>query len=276
MNENSVGPVWIGDRLVDNDQGTIPLTDRSYLSGHGVFEAIEISEGRPFALAEHLDRLERSAHSVGLGVPPRPLIEGAIASLWSRLEDLHPRAFAHAVARVTLSDDGPDHPPRLVVTWRPWPDRSQPAKVTTSRWRRNERGALAGVKSTSYGENLVALADARAQGADEAILLNTLDELCEATMSNVFVVIAGKLLTPPTSSGLLAGVTRGLLLSAGVGREETIGRARLEDITEAFLTSTTRHVQPITEWDGRRLATDGVRTLAARTAWTDLRQGFNR
>ena len=123
---------------------------------------------------------------------------------------------------------------------------------------RNENGALVGVKSTSYGENVVAMTHAKERGAGEAILLNTKGELCEGTGTNVFVLDEDGLVTPPLESGCLAGVTRGLVLELcekeGIPvREETVPLKRLRRTSDAFLTSMTRVVQPISSVDGMGL-----------------------
>ena len=120
-------------------------------------------------------------------------------------------------------------------------------------WPRNERSALAGVKSTSYAENVVALEWARQRGAGEALLANTAGNLCEGTGSNVFALLGGRLVTPPLSSGCLAGVVRSLLVEGGLASEEDIPVRALADVEEAFLTSSTREVQPIDRLDGRPL-----------------------
>jgi branched-chain amino acid aminotransferase len=123
------------------------------------------------------------------------------------------------------------------------------ADVVVVPWTRNERSAVAGLKTTSYAENVVALARAHEHGASEALLANTRDELCEGTGSNVVVVLDGATVTPPLDSGCLAGITRELLLEwargEGVAIEErAIGMAELARAQEVLLTSSTRHVQP--------------------------------
>ncbi|MFC7502105.1 aminotransferase class IV, partial [Nocardioides sp. GCM10030258] len=115
--------------------------------------------------------------------------------------------------------------------------------VITVPWPRNERGALAGLKTTSYAENVVALEAARAKGATEAIFANLAGNLCEGTGTNVFYVVDGELRTPTLASGCLAGVTRDLVLEWFGGREvdEPLTVAAAAD--EIFLVSTTRDVQ---------------------------------
>ena len=132
----------------------------------------------------------------------------------------------------------------------PWPPT---VDVVMAPWPRNERSATAGLKTISYADNVVALAHARARGAGEAVFPNSAGRLCEGTGTNIFVAIGGRLLTPPLSSGCLAGVTRELLLEAGVAGEEDLEASALARADEAFLTSSTREVHPIRLVDGRPL-----------------------
>ena len=126
--------------------------------------------------------------------------------------------------------------------------------VTTVPWPRNEHGALSGLKTTSYGENVRALAYAAERGGNEAIFANTAGNLCEGTGSNVFVVSGGQLLTPPLTAGCLAGVTRALVIEWAGAVEQDMPLSALAEADEAFLTGTTRDVQPIRCVDGQTLA----------------------
>ena len=151
--------------------------------------------------------------------------------------------------------------------------------VSVVPYSRNENGALAGVKTTSYGENVVALAAARAKGAGEAMFANTKGELCEGTGSNVFLVSEGLLVTPPLESGCLAGVTRALVIELcekeGLEvREKELPVSALARATEAFLTSTTREVQAIRAVDGVVLPdAPGEVTFRLRSAFRALAEG---
>jgi branched-chain amino acid aminotransferase len=118
---------------------------------------------------------------------------------------------------------------------------------------------------------VVALAWARARGADEAVFANTAGNLCEGTGSNVFVVVEGACVTPPLAAGCLAGVTRALVLEAGAAVEGDVPLAAFLGAGEAFLTSTTRDVQPLAEIDGRPLpVVNGPATRAAAAAFSAL------
>lgn len=125
--------------------------------------------------------------------------------------------------------------------------------MITVPWTRNERGALTGFKTTSYAENVVALARAHERAASEALFPNTVGRLCEGTGSNVFVVLDGEIHTPPLSSGCLPGITRALTVEWTGARETELPQDVLERADEIFLTSTLRDVQAVHRVDGREL-----------------------
>jgi branched-chain amino acid aminotransferase len=137
-------------------------------------------------------------------------------------------------------------------------------------WPRNERSAVAGIKTTSYAENVVALAYAKERGCTEAIFATSTGLLCEGTGSNVFVVVGGRLITPPLSSGCLAGVTRDLVLEVTGAAEEDIPMAMFESADEVLLTSTGRDVQPVHRVDDRSIEVPGPLTAAAAAAFAAL------
>ncbi len=163
--------------------------------------------------------------------------------------------------------------PTMIVAAAPMQVRTLPTDVLVVPFTRNERGALVGLKTTSYAENVVALAAAIAVECSEAILANTRGELCEGTGSNVVVGLDGRLVTPPLASGCLAGVTRALMIDAAAAAGEPIVEAAvqmsdLERVSEAFLLSTGRHVQPIRRFGDRVLpACPGPLTQRAATVW---------
>ncbi len=156
-----------------------------------------------------------------------------------------------------------DEPPTAFILAFPIEPASSSVDVVIAPWTRNEHGAVAGLKTISYAANVRALAYARERGAGEAIFGNTRGNLCEATGSNVFLVRANVLLTPPAEAGCLLGVTRVLVLElasdigvAAAERDITIDS--LTDCEEAFLSSTTREVQPIARVDGVPLPSVGA------------------
>jgi branched-chain amino acid aminotransferase len=166
------------------------------------------------------------------------------------------------------SDRGSGGPTTIVIAGeqKPFPETASVAVVP---WPRNEHGVLTGLKTTSYADNVIALAHAKERGADEAIFGNLAGNLCEGTGSNIFVVVDGRLITPTLASGCLAGVTRALVLEWTGAEEADLPLSALADVEEAFLTSTTRDVQPITRIDGRELPV-GPLTREAREVFSAL------
>lgn len=258
---------WIdGELLADPEAAAISVTDHGFTVGDGVFEALKVVEGRPFALEAHLERLERSAHGLGLEPPALDAVRRGIGAV------LGQERLALGRLRITLTA-GPaplgsgrgGHRPTLVVVAVPIDPTPDTTSIVTVPWPRNERSAIVGLKTTSYAENVVALAYAQAHGGQEAIFANLAGHLCEGTGSNVFYVVDGELRTPTLASGCLAGVTRALVLDWCGGREVDEPIAVAESADEVFLVSTTRDVQAVTTWGDRTIPVGPITEKAAAT-----------
>ncbi|MDA8038859.1 MAG: aminotransferase class IV [Actinomycetota bacterium] len=265
--------VYLNGELVEEDDAVVSVFDHGLVTGDGVFESILVEDGSPFALAEHLARLEQSAALIGLQAPPRPELERGVGLVAAQSKTHRAKVRLTVTGGVgPLASNRQDAPPTVIVALSPLGDEpAGPASVVVVPWPRSERSALVGAKTISYAENVVALAWAEAHGADEALFLNLAGNLCEGTGSNIFVALGGRLLTPPLSAGCLAGVTRALLLEASAAEEGDIPSASLGEVSEAFLTSTTRGVQPISIFDGRSLGElPGPLTESAGTAFEKL------
>jgi branched-chain amino acid aminotransferase len=268
--------VWIDGQLVEPSEAVVSIFDHGFTVGDGVFETMKVVDGRAFALTRHLDRLHRSATGLGLSVP---LSHDKLRAVVD--ETMQAAGPGAGRVRLTLTG-GPaplgsgrgDRGPTLVVaagaleSWEP------DTVAVTVPWPRNERSAVAGLKTTSYAENVVALAEAAKLGATEAIFGNLAGNLCEGTGSNVFVQIGGRLVTPPLLSGCLAGVTRALLLEEFPGAEEDdLPLSALDEADEVLLTSSTRDVQPLRSMDGRSLpGAEGTVARQAVAAIDDLQR----
>jgi branched-chain amino acid aminotransferase len=243
--------IWFDGRLYnDPRQATIASTDHGLLVGDGVFETLKVTEQGAFAIRRHLNRMSRSADALGLPPPEHPLIREAIAAV------LENRDFALGKLRITytggrgpLGSEAAYGPPTLMVALAPANAAPPLTSIVTAPWRRNEHGALTGVKSTSYAENVRSLRYAAERSCSEAIFLNTAGHVCEGTGTNIFLVFGDTILTPPLSSGPLAGVTRELIMewSRVEERELTLEEAKQAD--EVFLTSSMRDIQGVERWD---------------------------
>ena len=242
---------WIDGRLLtDPTEAAISVTDHGFTVGDGVFEAVKVVEGQPFALDLHLARLARSA--AGLGLPEideKEVRRGVEAVVTAQDLPLGRIRITYTAGPAPLGSGRGDQPPTLVVVAAPMQPAPATTAVATVPWPRNERGALAGLKTTSYAENVLALAEAKRRDATEAIFANLAGHLCECTGSNVFYVVDGELRTPTLGSGCLAGVTRRLILDWYGGREVDEPIEVIAEASEVFLASTTRDVQAVHRWD---------------------------
>lgn len=272
--------IWLNGHLTSTMEARLSPFDHGFLVGDGVFETLVARNGKPFTPTRHWRRLVASCNSMNITPPPFEVYLKAIQDV---MEGNH---LPDARVRVTLtSGNGPlgsdrgDSPVTMTVAatpLKPWPPTETAVTVP---WTRNERGALAGIKSTSYADNVRALARAHTNGAGEAIFGNTRDELCEGTGTNIFVVVNGRVQTPPLSSGCLAGVTRALTLeacaAAGMAVDEmALPIHILETCDEAFLTSSTRDVHPLARIDLREMpSTAGVITQQVAQAFRAYVEG---
>jgi branched-chain amino acid aminotransferase len=270
---------WVNGDLVPAERATASARDHGLVVGDGVFEAVKVVQGETFALHRHLERMTRSAAGMGLsGFDPAAVRAAAHAVIGANRELL---TSDYDLLRITFTagpgvlgsgrlDPGASTP-TLILGLTPGHDPDPEVGVITVPYRRNEVGALTGLKTTSYGENVLALSQAHAAGASEAVFANTRGELCEGTGTNVFVVRDGELLTPPLSSGCLAGITRALVLEWIGAREVDLPYDALVDSDEVFLTSSARDVQPVVAVDGRPVGggAPGPVTRAAQAAFAE-------
>ncbi|MFE0691546.1 aminotransferase class IV [Streptomyces xiamenensis] len=267
--------IWLDGELRDADSAKVSVFDHGLTVGDGVFETLKTEHGRPFAMSRHLDRLAASAAGLGLPEPDRDEVRRACRAV---LDNSEPAPFGRLRITYTggtspLGSDRGDAPPTLLIAHAETARRPASTAVITVPWTRNERGALAGLKSTSYAENVIALARAHQQAASEALFANTTGALCEGTGTNVFVVLDGELHTPPLASGCLAGITRALVVEWAGAKETELPMDVLRRADEVFLTSSTRDVQAVRRVDDRELpgapgpvTAEALRVFQARSA----------
>jgi branched-chain amino acid aminotransferase len=265
--------VWVNGQL-RGSEASLSALDHGVTVGDGAFETLKIVDGRPFATSRHARRLDRSLTGLGLPTADHDVIAAGTKVV---LEAGDPIPFGRLRYTVTAGV-GPLGSDRIatdssgltyVVTAGEQARPPVSAAVVVVPWTRNERAATAGLKTTSYADNVVALAYAKERGAAEAIFGNTRGELCEGTGSNVFAVVDGIVVTPPVDSGALAGITRELVLEwcreDGLTVEErALPLDVLRTADEVFITSTTRDVLAVHAVDDRRLEPGPVTARAAK------------
>ncbi len=254
--------VYLNGTLIPRNQAVISVMDYGFLYGYGLFETVRAYRGQVFLLDRHLERLSRSAET--LGIPfERTTIKGAVT------DTIRANHLSEARVRITLSigEGGltPDpavhgKPTVLVtaVTYQPYPERiyQQGFRAIVSAIRRNSQSPLSRLKSANYLESLLAKQEAKKAGVDEALLLNEKSLLTEASMSNIFLVKDGRLQTPEETSGILPGITRAVVLELAsrldiVASEQDIRLAGVFTAEEAFLTNSLMEIMPLTEVDGQ-------------------------
>jgi branched-chain amino acid aminotransferase len=252
--------IWLNGQLVDAGTARIDPSDRGLLLGDGLFETMRAADGRVPLLARHLARLRAAAGLLELPVPAGDAaIEAACASL------LRANGLGEAALRLTLTrGPGPrgllpplQSMPTLLLAAFPLPAAPPAARACIAHLtRRNEHSPLSRLKTLGYLDNLLALKEARAGGADEALLLNTAGRLACAATASLFVIEGTCLLTPPLAEGVLPGITRALVIehAAGLGlacRERPLLQADLARADGAFLTSSLAGLRPLLAVDGQ-------------------------
>jgi branched-chain amino acid aminotransferase len=235
-------------------ESVIPLPDDGLYRGDGVFEVIRLYSGRPFSLAEHLDRLERSAAVIELPVD-RDSVERELQALLDAFgtDDGQVRiVLTRGRRRVLLTEELPNQGATIRL-----------ATVTYS-----PSVILTGVKSISYAANMQATRLAKGRGADEAVLVTPEGVVLEAPTSTIFWSSPlGGLRTPSIDSGILESITRAHIIRELHVEEGSFPIADLLGASEAFLASTTREVQPVAAIDGQELDAPGPLTQEAAEAF---------
>jgi len=252
--------VWLNDELVDADKAMVSIFDHGFTVGDGAFETLKVVNGQPVAITRHIKRLIHSLNTIGIELNSEDILIKAVNEVIlanKSLGDVMRMRITYTSGVGPLGSDRTKDNFTLVVAVSPesvWPDTAIVATVTDPR---NDKSMLAGSKTTSYAQNAALLSVARKLGAHEAIMPNTKGELCEGTGSNIFVVKDGQVMTPPLSGGCLGGITRALVIKWFDVKEVDLPMSVLREVDEAFLTSSTRDIQPISKIDDRLLNAPG-------------------
>ena len=250
----------------------IPEDDRGLLLGDGLFETLLAEDGQLHDVDRHLARLGRGCAVLGLEPPERA------AALQLAKDALEGSGLAkgRAAVRLTLTggsgrglDRPPGSPQRLLASASPALRPEGPARLATVEVRRNEGSPVSRLKTLSYLDNVLARGQARAAGADEALMLNNRGEVACAAAANLFWIRSGRLFTPALECGVLDGVMRGRVIQAALGAgveiaEVRAGRAELDDAEGLFLTNSLIGVRPVSHLDGREVPGSDVTATLAR------------
>lgn len=250
---------------------TIPADDRGFTLGHGLFETLLADHGRLVFFDEHVARLQRACPALAL---PSPSADGLRAVAEDALAEAGLQS-ARAAVRLSWSAgsggrglDAPHEPsPGLIASASPAPEPGRPVALALAHVRRNESSPTARLKTLSYVDNVVARAEARSKGADEALMLNLKGQLACAAAANLFWTRGLRLYTPALECGVLDGVIRARVIAAaqarGVGVQEVVARKFvLLRAGAVFLTNSLIGAAPVTSLDGTALGGDPPDWLA--------------
>ena len=232
------------------EETRIPVTDEGLTRGDGAFEVMRLYGGRPFALAEHVARLERTCAGLRL--------EFDVGALRSEIDALLGAAGpVDALLRVVLTRGG-----RRILTVEPLPARPPVARVATVTYAPTR--VLDGLKTLSYAGNMLAGRLARERGFDEALLVTPHGRVLEGPTWSFFWVAGGRLYTPPLDDRILASITREYLLEECEAEERPCTLDDVAAAEEAFIASTVREAMPIAVVDDIELpAAPGPVTIEA-------------
>ncbi|HEU4564760.1 MAG TPA: aminotransferase class IV [Gemmatimonadaceae bacterium] len=251
--------LWVNGREVDPAAPHLSPLDRGFTLADGLFETMRAHDGAIFRLRAHLDRLRAGASALRIPLPDD--LDATIAAALRRAAEA---GHHDAAVRLTVSRGAgahgvaqPEEPrPTIVLAVQPAPGFPRAIyaagiAVAIASGRRNEHAMTAGLKTLAYTDMVMAMAEARARGAEDALFLDTEGHLSEGSSSNLFLVLGKALATPPLSCGALPGITRAAVLECArdLGlrvTERALVRRELRAAKEAFLTSSLRGIAPVT------------------------------
>jgi len=255
--------VYIDGRFLPKGEAKVSVYDHGLLYGDGIFEGIRVYNGRVFKLDEHIKRLYESAKSIELSVPmSEEVMKKTILETIRRngLKDAYVRlVVTRGVGDLGLDPRKCPTPSIIVIADRIdlWKEKS--LKAITASTRRNAATALNPmIKSLNYLNNILAKLEANRANVSEAIMLNQRGLVCEGTGDNIFIVKDGVLATPPPSSNILVGITRGVIMDLAAkeglkAEERDVTIHELYNADEALLAGTAVEVRPLVEVDGRKI-----------------------
>jgi branched-chain amino acid aminotransferase len=255
----------VNGSVVPAEEARVSVLDNGFTFGDAVYETLRTYGGRPFELGRHLARLRASAARLGFSIPQDDgELGGRLSALLARAANVE--SYIRLIVSRGVGDISYHFervgPPTVVMVAKPFEPYPEAAyeegiAVAVVDIRRNSPRALdPAIKSCNLLNNILAVREAQGRGAEEALLLNERDELAEGASTNLFLVRSGSVQTPPLEAGILAGITRVVVLDLlrELGLPHGEGRVSVADLRaadEVFLTSSTREVMPVRTVDGR-------------------------
>ncbi len=257
--------VCINGVFVPPEEAMVSIFDRGFLYGDSVYEVTLTYQGLPFLLDTHLARLKNSANGIGMDLPWSD--EELTKLIYQGLQRVdRPRQYVRIIVTRGGGEIGLDPAlsdgQNLFIIFRELP--LQPKKyyekgvslITAEIIRNPKRAVDPNVKSGNYLNNVLAISQAKEKGAYDALMLNAKGNVTESTTANIWIVEDGVFKTPPLEAGLLGGITRATLLDLGEKhglkmKEEDLSPHQVRSAQEAFITSSTREVMPVTSVDGQ-------------------------
>jgi len=275
------GIAWVNGRMCRGSEAAISIFDRGARDGEGLFESVRVESGRPLCWDRHLERLIVSAAELGFPVPPHPTtLAEALAQV------LEANQMRDAAARLTVTRGVPGGCPTRAGSWitveplasRLWHGTKRSAAALVLSAVPFRPGTLGRFKTTGRLPYSLAREEARAAGADEALLVSADDQVLEGAVSNVFIVSRGVVLTPPLAAGILPGIVREQVLqlcgTLGIeAREAALTVAELMRADEVFVTNAIQQVVPAVSLAGRTIAERAVAMRLAEACRSQCRNG---
>lgn len=250
--------VYLNGEYVSYDAARVPVEDRGMQFADGVYEVVRYYSGRPFRMEQHLARLVRSAEAIELPLPQLEVIRRAMDGLIEKQSLRDAAVYLQITRGPAVRKHGLVENPRPTVIAIARPAESvRPRPTLRAVTVSDDRWARCYIKTTALLPNAIARERARRLGADDGIFVRD-GFVMEATASNVFVVKDQRLLTPPLTNYILAGITRGAILELAASEgipvaEEPISAHLLYQADEIFLTGTNSELGPIVAVDGRTI-----------------------
>ena len=256
--------VFLNGQFVPEAEAVVPVNDRGFMYGDGLFETMRVANGKPFRMAQHLERMTRGADFLKIKPPFTPKeLEKFAAQLIGQNQ------MPDAVLRITLTRGpgargyapGAECKPTMVMTLHAAPSLENPVEwsIVTSSFRIPASDPLSSFKTTSRILNVLARAEAVEKGADEALLINTNGEVAETASGNLFWVYQDNICTVPTGRGVLPGITRAIVLEIcqALGlptNKRVIKPGALRNSAGTFVTQSALGIVPVVTFDSEPVA----------------------